>query len=273
MPTRLMLRLALCLPLCLLLAPEYPVREGTDGPAPRVKELVDDGGKLPAADEMERLAASDPIAFIEKCLVRYDREVKGYRCKLKKQERVQGKLQPSERIDVAFREKPFSVLLTWPEEPRPAKALLYVEGENDNKLVVVPTALWSPDLAPDGPIAMARTRFPLTEFGIKKGMESTRAYWMAAREARALHIEYLGIKKPVELGGRPCYALKRVKYARPEVDGITESTYYFDKETWLQLGSVLKGGEGQLIGEYFFFDVRLNPEFKADTFTRKAIGK
>src|SRR5262249_26736361 len=119
----LALRALVLLPLCLLLAPEYPARDNAAAPAPTVKELVDDGGKLPGGDEMERLARTDPVAFLEKCLLRYEREVKGYRCKLKRQERVNGKLLPSENFDVAFREKPFSVKLEWPEEPRPARAI------------------------------------------------------------------------------------------------------------------------------------------------------
>jgi hypothetical protein len=270
---RALIGLLVVLPLCVLLAPEAPRGERAAGPPPAVKPLVDDGAKLPAADDMERLAKDDPVAFLEKCLLRYDREVKGYRCTLKRQERVNGKLLPSEVIDVAFREKPFSVRLEWAADPRPARAILLVEGENADKLVVQPTSLWSPDLDPKGPIAMARCRYPMTEFGMKKGMENTRAYWIAARDARALHVEYLGVKKPVELGGLPCYCLKRTRYAKPEVDGITEVTYYFDKETWLQVGSVLKGDEGQLIGEYFFRDVKLNPDFKDDAFSRKAIGK
>jgi hypothetical protein len=260
-------------PLCFLLAPEAPKGDRAAGPPPAVKPLVDDGAKLPAADDMERLAKDDPVAFLEKTLLRYEREVKGYNCTLKRQERVNGKLLPSEVIDVAFREKPFSVRLEWAAEPRPARAILLVEGENADKLVVQPTSLWSPDLDPKGSFAMARCRYPMTEFGMKKGMENTRAYWIAARDAKALHVEYLGVKKPVELAGRPCYCLKRTRYAKPEVDGITEVTYYFDKETWLQVGSVLKGEEGQLIGEYFFRDVKLNPEFKDDAFSRKAIGK
>jgi outer membrane lipoprotein-sorting protein len=48
---------------------------------------------------------------------------------------------------------------------------------------------------------------------------------------------------------------------------------YVDKETWLQVGSVLKGEEGQLIGEYFFRDVKLNPRFKPGTFTRDALKR
>ena len=39
----------------------------------------------------------------------------------------------------------------------------------------------------------------------------------------------------------------------------------------MQVGSTLKGADGQLLGEYFFRDIELNPEFKPDTFTREAL--
>ena len=142
---------------------------------------------------MERLAKTDALAFLEKCLLRYEREVKGYTAKLKKHERVHGKMQPAEEIDVSFREKPFSVLLSWAANPRPALKSLFVKGENGDKVLVQPTWGWIPDLDPKGTFAMSKARYPMTEFGIKAGMESTRAYWVAAREAKALHVEYLGI--------------------------------------------------------------------------------
>src|SRR5262249_41597380 len=49
-----------------------------------------------------------PPSFLEMCLARYKQEVKGYSAKLFKQERVGGKLQPMEKVEVHFREQPFS---------------------------------------------------------------------------------------------------------------------------------------------------------------------
>ena len=40
-----------------------------------------------------------------------------------------------------------------------------------------------------------------------------------------------------------------------------------------EVGSMLKGAENELIGEYIFRDVKLNPTFKDDTFTREAVAK
>jgi hypothetical protein len=272
-----MRRLLLCLPVYFVLLPGGPRAESADkqaAPAP-LKAVKDDGAALPDNAAMTRLAKDDPIRFLENCLKRYDREVQGYRCTLVKQERLEGKLQRSEVTAIAFRERPFSVLMEWKQGARLAQRVLYVKGANDDKLVVKPSGLASlvgvVERDPEGPDARKSGRYPLTEFGIKIGMERTLAAWDAARKDDALHVEYLGERKIPEVGGRPCWVLKRTGYKRPEEDGITELTTYIDTGTWLQVGSVVKGAEGQVLGAYYFRDIQLNPKFPADTFTRQAV--
>jgi hypothetical protein len=46
---------------------------------------------------------------------------------------------------------------------------------------------------------------------------------------------------------------------------------YIDKDTWLQIGSVLKDKDGKLLGEYIFRDIRLNPTFKPEQFQKAAL--
>ena len=67
--------------------------------------------------------------------------------------------------------------------------------------------------------------------------------------------------------------LRRSHYQKKEEEGISELTVYIDKETWLQLGSIIKGEEGRLIGEYFFRDIKINPHFEPGTFTREALKR
>jgi hypothetical protein len=280
-----MRRLWFCLPLCLiaatgglvlclLLAPDVfrpPLR------ASDLADVTDDGDALPTEAQMKRLAENDPIAFLEACVRRYDREVKGYRCGLHKQERLDGKLQRSEEIDVAFREDPFAVLFEWREGTRLAFRTMYVKGKNNDKLLVKPAGLLAlagvVERDADGAEARKSGRYPLTEFGMKIGTQRTLAAWKAAVKNEAFHVEFLGEVKVKELGDRICWKLKRSKYKEPEEDGIVECTIYVDKETWLQTGSVCKGAEGQLLGEYFFKDVKLNPDLPEGTFTREAVGR
>src|SRR5437870_1937778 len=119
-----MRRLAWCLPLCLFscsLTPDGPSsRDGlsSDHPSPASHPCAPragDGKQPVSRKELERLARTDPVAFLEKCLERYDREVRGYRVTLVKQERLRGRLGPKERIEACFREEPFSVRMDWKE--------------------------------------------------------------------------------------------------------------------------------------------------------------
>jgi hypothetical protein len=270
---RALFYLPLC---CLVMAP------GRLPSAPRTNETLerpaDDGKPLPSEAQMKGLAETDPVAFLEACIRRYDREVKGYHCTLHKQERLEGKLQPSEVIDVDFREKPFSVLMGWREGARLAKKTLYVKGENNDKILVKPAGLLAiagvVERDTNGEDARKGSRLPITNFGIEIGTIHTWESWKRALAQNALHVEYQGEMKVKEAGGRVCWKLHRTHFKTPEdVDGVTDLTIYVDKENWLQVGSTLKGAEGQLLGEYFFSDIELNPKFPVGTFTREAVAR
>lgn len=270
-----MRRALFCLPLCLLCTSDSSSLAGA--PAATFREVADNGAALPSEKEMERLAKNDPIAFLKECIRRYDREVHGFTATLHKQERIDGRLQSSEEIDVAFREKPFSVRMRWKEGARRAAAVLYVKGENRDQLLVRPAGVFS--IAgivarnPKGEEAKKGGRYPLTEFGIKIGMQRVLASWEKAKKDNALHVEYLGVKEFKETGKRPCWVFKRTRYAEPENEGITESTLIIDKNSWLQVGTILKGRENQLIGDYFFRDLKINPDLPDNTFSRDALKR
>jgi hypothetical protein len=271
------MRLLLCLSLCLAVGPHDPPA-AAPSEAPPLAVVRDDGSALPDGAAMERLARTDPVAFLETCLRRYDREVRGYTTTFHKHERIGGEWGPDEVIDVAFRDKPLSVRFEWLKGAGRAARTLYVKGENDDQLLVRPSGRLAYRVAgivtrdPDGPQARAASRYPMTTFGIKIGTQRVLAAWQAARKQDALHVEYLGKEKVREVGGRVCYVLRRTRFAKPEEDGITETVSYIDAETWLQVGTVLKGEDGP-IAEYFFRDVRLNPDFAKDAFTRAALEK
>jgi hypothetical protein len=270
--------LLFCLSLSLVVAPDTARRPHVA--RRELASVVDKGGPLPDADTMARLAKTDPVAFLEWALIRYDREVKGYSCLLIKQERLHGELHPREKIEVLFREKPFSVFMAWKEGSKALTAperVLYVEGENDGMLLAKVRLLPSPvKKDPLGEEALRSGRYPITEFGMKVGTRRALTSWKDAQnDPKAqgpLQVEF-GEKEVKELG-RTCYALRRFGYTHKYADGAVEveSTLYFDRETWLQVGSVLKGRDGELIGEFLFKDVRLNPPFKDDAFSKKAVA-
>ena len=127
----------LYLPLCLLFACSPTDVDSEERPKPP-EVSTPKGWEQPDNATMSQLAAKDPIAFLENCVRRYDHDVQSYKLRFYKKERIDGKLNGAEEIDVCFKDKPHSVLFFWVEGARKAKAALYVEGENDGKLLVLP---------------------------------------------------------------------------------------------------------------------------------------
>jgi hypothetical protein len=214
------------------------------------------------------------VAFVDACLQRYKRDIQSYQAILHKQERID-KLRRSEDIAVTFRERPFSVLLVWQRGAGRAERVLYVQGENADQLLVRPTGLAYKIAGivrrdPRGPDARETSRVPLTEFGMGRATHQLLDAWQAAKKEGNLEVEYLGQKKIAEAGDRTCFVLRRTGFS---LEGVHAITVYFDAETWLQVGTTLKGEENALLGEYFFRDVRINPNVPADTFTRASLEK
>jgi hypothetical protein len=261
-----MYRLLLGLPLCLLLAPACV----EDKPAAQTASPV------PAAVSTEPLPEGDPVKLLEKCLERYEKSaIKTYSLVMHKQERIGGRLQPTEEIDLFYREQPQSILMKWRKGQRKANAALYVAGENNNLMLANPAGLAGRLVKvvsrdPDGEEARQSGRYTIKEAGLKSALVRSLKAWKAAQDNGTLRYDYLGLRKVPEVGDRLAYVVRRLN-AQPEDDGVLEVTLYIDKETYLQIGSVQKGEGGKLIGSYFFRDIRLNPEFPPEQFQRSAL--
>jgi hypothetical protein len=263
--------LLLCLPLCLLQAPSYPedLFAATD---PTVLQVSDTKKPLPDPD---------PVRFLKKCLERYDREVKGYTLTFRKRERIDNVLNGTEEILVHFKNDPHSVFFDWKHGARLASRVFYVAGENNGKAMVkarLGGLILLKDV--DGDEAKKSGRLRIDQFGLRQALERVQTRFEAAQAKGALHVEYLGVQKLAEVGNRPCYVLRRTKYAEAEDDGVTDLVVFIDTETWLLGGTISKGKakdkddnvlDNQLIAYYYFRDVKLNPQFQANQFQRAAL--
>ncbi|NBO92717.1 MAG: DUF1571 domain-containing protein [Planctomycetia bacterium] len=285
-----MRRLWILLPLCLSLAPESADRAGSTASgragcinAPiYLKQAGERGVSTPRFSapptnvQMEEWAVSAPLAFLEACIARYDREVSGYTTLLVKQERIDGTLQAEEHLRCWFLEKPsFRVLMQWERGQRLAHRTLYVAGENRDQLLVKPTG-WlgtfgTARRALDSADAKSSARYPANEFGIQLGTRRTLSCWRAAHKRDDFRVEYNGLKTAPELG-YPCWQIVRPAFG-PEDNGVTHAVYYIDPKTWLQVGSVLFNADGQLMGRYFFTDLKLNAKIPDTTFTEKGLWR
>lgn len=227
---------------------------------------------------LEEVRRTSPLTFLQMCLARQQREVQSYKLRFIKKERINGKLFPLakdkyEIIDVAFREEPFSVFFKWVANGKLASKVLYVEGENNDKMLARPIFglpfIKTEDV--DGPKAKNSGRYTIAEFGLFKATERGVASMKSAKARGALHLRYEGKVTLAEVGDRACYKFIRTPYEPVEEDALNELTLYFDCATWLQIGSILRDPQGQLLAEYFFRDIEINPKFDATQFTRAAL--
>jgi hypothetical protein len=228
--------------------------------------------------DIATLAQRNPVELLRQSLQRYKEcGIKGYTCKLVKQERINGKLNPQETVEAWFREEPYSVMMHWTEGAGKASASLFVDKENDGKMCIRPTIragrlLGYLKFHTDCDDAKNTSRYLITDFGLRCGTDRTWKAWKALQDKGfPLDTEYLGKQTVVEAGGRECHIIKR-KCNPPEDDGMTEITVYIDAETWQQVGTVLKEN-GNLIGSYFFKDIKINPKFDEAQFKPETLKK
>lgn len=277
--SKLMSKRLLCLipivAVCLAAAPEVGPQASGSVAAPRSarsKQIV-------TSVELEAFWKTDPIAALEASLARFEREVQGYHCTLQKQETLGGKLGGVEVIRHAVREEPFAAYLFWEQGAGSAKASLYAAGDGGH--MHVKTRLGVIQLAPS--MGKSTSRYSIEDAGIYNGSLRTYRAWKACRESNTLHLEYRGRQNVPELG-RECFVLHRLcdphevdnfrvadlprrDPANHPKEAFASVTLYFDCETWMQMGSVLRKADGSLYAAYYFKDVKINPAFAPDQFT------
>ncbi len=221
-----------------------------------------------------------PPLFLEMCLERYRQEVKSYSTKLIKHERVAGKMEAPERIEILFREQPFSVYMNWLEGGVggiPPQKVLYVKGENNNKLLArgrKPIAYWAGVFEKEihSDEVKKTGRYTIDDFGIYLGTKRSLESMRAAEARGKLTIRYEGEFRVPEVNDRICYKFVRTPYDPPEeLEGLNEYTLFVDKENWLQVGSILKDVHGKMIASYYFSDLKINPPLKTVQFTKAGI--
>jgi len=107
--------------------------------------------------------------------------VSDYSATFVKQERIGGVLSEPKVLKVKVRQKPFSVYLKWLKGGDVGREVAYVDGENDNCMLVkfggikghmIPTV----KMSPTGDLATAEARYPITEMGIQQLIERILEY-------------------------------------------------------------------------------------------------
>lgn len=127
----------------------------------------------------------------------------GYTATFYKRE-VVGTATVSHKMRMKVRHKPFSVYLYF-EKPHDGREVLYVEGQNNGKLIAHEAGLLSiagsMELAPDDAIAMNENRYPITMAGIANMMKQLIRTWEAEAKYEGTEVRYF---KEAKLGSMTC---------------------------------------------------------------------
>ena len=216
-------------------------------------------------DEDERLLTLDPASFLEKCLEHYDDTVTSYSCTFFKHEAVRVKAKVNQRspetIAVCFRQHPFSVYFKWKKGgDLMLRRSLYVSGENDNKIVIpAPPPLNLHD--PEGEEAKKRSRYPITQFGMRFGLQHICDSWHGAQQAHiGLSIAYHGKQTPPD-DSTLCYKIESLRAEPEPPDGVARAVIFISVKDRVLVRTELYGENDRRIAIYHFKDLNLNRDF------------
>jgi hypothetical protein len=219
-------------------------------------------------EEMQKLAARDPLEFLRVALKWTDEQVLDYTCRFQKQEKIGGTLAKTETMQMKFRTKTFSVYLKWDGDVSSGQEVLYVEGANDGKVAAHPSGLLGilfrkMMLDPLGKTALKHSRRPLTFAGMANMLRLAIPQCEHAKANGDLTLTYEGLR---DLEGRPTYVFKRVL---PQKDDYPcpVLVLYIDRQFMVCVRTDAYDWDGTLLSQYIYTDLVINPGLTDEDFS------
>jgi hypothetical protein len=193
-----------------------------------------------------------------------------YSATLVKRERVNGQVGNQEWMFIKVRHEPFSVYMLF-LKPAALKGqeVIYVKGANDGKMWAHPTGIQQTlvgtvSIPPDGMLAMRGQRYPITELGLKNLVR--RLLEVGGNDTKYGECD-VQFSDDAKINGRPCTLIQVVHpvprrnflfyLARIYVDRELNVPIRYEAHDWPRE----PGAEPELIEEYTYLDLKLNPGF------------
>jgi hypothetical protein len=219
-------------------------------------------------EQMQKLAASDPLEFLRKSLKWCDERVGEYTCQFQKQEKIDGTLMKTETMLMKFRAKTFSLYVKWIGDVSAGQEAIYVEGKNDGKVAVHPSGLLGVlflrkvMVEPTSKLALKHSRRPLTFAGMANMLRLIIPQCEKARANGDLTLTYEGLR---DQNGRPAYVFKRVLPNKNDYP-CPVLTIYIDQQFLICVRTDAYDWDGTLLSQYIYTDILINPGLKDEVF-------
>ena len=186
--------------------------------------------------------------------------VRDYAALFHRRERINGEWRPEEISLLKF-QKPFKVYVRWLSGPPEGRAALYVEGANNNKVMVhEPHGLarfFGVLLDPGGWRILNDSRYPFTEIGIGRLIERVGGDGRKAWSRGELRLVDHG---KVKFNGR---YVRQIEGILPQDRGAGYGSYRMvlsiDEENGLPIQASIYDWDNLITGEYTYNDLRVNP--------------
>ncbi|MBN2210147.1 MAG: DUF1571 domain-containing protein [Sedimentisphaerales bacterium] len=192
------------------------------------------------------------------------RDIRDMQCRLIRRERLGDNLTNEQDIAVKYLARPFAVQLTWVKNPGSADRVLYVEGENDGKLLAVPVLVGflTGPVAKDTEGADARksSRRPITQFGYDKSLARLLEPYETGQLSAGGTFEdrFLGA---ATVAGQESLAFERVRTGGDPVDDADTAVgwqVFLDAERLFPIGIIEFNCQHEMLGYYVFTDLQYN---------------
>ncbi len=215
-------------------------------------------------------AANDYGKLLKTMKANYDSSIIDYTGTFTKQERVNNKLLKAQTIDFKFRNKPFSIFMEWKKNPGKTDRMLYVKGQNNNKMVVHPRGLlgWikSVERDPRGKDILKTSLRTCDQFGIRNLLKRVTGLYEGNVKDKGFTAKYIGTE---EIDKRPCIVLETVM-PNNKISNTRRLILVVDMGYRLPVSITSLDGKGNLISKYSYTGLDFNNGLKDEDFTKKA---
>ncbi len=139
-----------------------------------------------------------------------DHNIRDYSCTFVKRERVDGELGDYQIILLKVMQQPFSVYMRF-QQPYAGREVVYVEGQNDGKLVALDAGFTrvfgKMSLDPTGARAMSGQKYPITDVGIRNLCAKLTRMWEAEKQFAECEVT---VTPGADVEGRPATMVRVV---------------------------------------------------------------
>lgn len=200
--------------------------------------------------------AFDPGQMISDAIRSYD-QVRDYTCIFYKKELIKDKYIEQKNIILKHRKQPVSFYLKWTEGDERGTEVIYVQGENENKLKAHRGGVlkWlTLNLDPNGSIAMKNNRHTVQDAHIGKIIDICDKNYKLAKQFSTGSFENCEEKM---IGGRVQSCIKAMFPDDKRFYGGT-NYIYLDREYKFPGAVEIYGWKNELLEKYEYTDIRLN---------------